>query len=142
VGEYKANMKEWSLRFSGEESMAKRISDQDLDTRLQVLFPVDDGLPRSKGSILLRAFAAARPGGCADLGIIKVDLLGLGMMAVLKDCLELIPEYYGERVDLAQLPEDKEVYATLQRADTIGMFQVEKQSANGLVAAEPTRAVL
>ena len=65
---------------------------------------------------------------CADLGIIKVDLLGLGMMAVLKDCLELIPEHYGERIDLAQLPEDPEVYRTLQRADTVGMFQVESRA--------------
>src|SRR5215813_11328353 len=65
---------------------------------------------------------------CADLGIIKVDLLGLGMMAVLKDCLELIPEHYGEQVDLAQLPEDDEVYRTLQRADTVGMFQVESRA--------------
>jgi error-prone DNA polymerase len=65
---------------------------------------------------------------CADLGIVKVDLLGLGMMAVLKDCLELIPEHYGDRVDLAQLPEDDEVYRTLQRADTVGMFQVESRA--------------
>ena len=65
---------------------------------------------------------------CADLGIIKVDLLGLGMMAVLKDCLELIPKHYGEPVDLAQLPEDDEVYRTLQRADTVGMFQVESRA--------------
>ncbi len=65
---------------------------------------------------------------CADLGIIKVDLLGLGMMAVLKDCLELIPQHYGDRVDLAQLPEDDEVYRTLQRADTVGMFQVESRA--------------
>lgn len=65
---------------------------------------------------------------CADLGIIKVDLLGLGMMAVLKDCLELIPKHYGESVDLAQLPEDDEVYRTLQRADTVGMFQVESRA--------------
>ena len=65
---------------------------------------------------------------CADLGIIKVDLLGLGMMAVLKDCLELIPEHHGDRVDLAQLPEDGEVYRTLQRADTVGMFQVESRA--------------
>jgi error-prone DNA polymerase len=65
---------------------------------------------------------------CADLGIIKVDLLGLGMMAVLKDCLELIPEHYGDRVDLARLPEDEEVYRTLQRADTVGMFQVESRA--------------
>jgi error-prone DNA polymerase len=65
---------------------------------------------------------------CADLGIIKVDLLGLGMMAVLKDCLELIPEHYGEKVDLAQLPEDEEVYRALQVADTVGMFQVESRA--------------
>jgi error-prone DNA polymerase len=65
---------------------------------------------------------------CADLGIIKVDLLGLGMMAVLKDCIELIPQHYGERVDLAQLPEDQEVYRTLQKADTVGMFQVESRA--------------
>ncbi len=65
---------------------------------------------------------------CADLGIIKVDLLGLGMMAVLKDCLELIPEHYGERVDLAQLPQDNEVYRALQRSDTVGMFQVESRA--------------
>lgn len=65
---------------------------------------------------------------CADLGIVKVDLLGLGMMAVLKDCLELIPQHYGEQIDLAQLPEDEEVYRTLQRADTVGMFQVESRA--------------
>jgi error-prone DNA polymerase len=65
---------------------------------------------------------------CADLGIIKVDLLGLGMMAVLKDCLELIPEHHGDKVDLAQLPEDDAVYRTLQRADTVGMFQVESRA--------------
>ena len=57
-----------------------------------------------------------------------MDLLGLGMMAVLKDCLELIPEHYGERVDLAQLPQDDEVYETLQKADTVGMFQVESRA--------------
>lgn len=65
---------------------------------------------------------------CADLGIIKVDLLGLGMMAVIKDCLELIPEHYGEAINLAHLPEDDEVYRTLQKADTVGMFQVESRA--------------
>jgi error-prone DNA polymerase len=77
---------------------------------------------------------------CADLGIIKVDLLGLGMMAVLKDCLELIPEHYGERVDLAQLPQDDEVYRTLQKADTVGMFQVESRAQMAsLPRNSPTR---
>jgi error-prone DNA polymerase len=65
---------------------------------------------------------------CADLGIVKVDLLGLGMMAVLKDCLELIPKHYGDKVDLAHIPEDREVYETLQKADTVGMFQIESRA--------------
>src|ERR1700709_2143129 len=54
---------------------------------------------------------------CNDMGMVKVDLLGLGMMAVLKDSLDLIPEHYGETVDLAQLPQDDAVYDVLQRAD-------------------------
>ena len=65
---------------------------------------------------------------CSDLGLIKVDLLGLGMMAVLKDCIELIPGHYGKRVDLAALPEDPVVYDTLCKADTVGMFQVESRA--------------
>ena len=65
---------------------------------------------------------------CANLHIIKVDLLGLGMMAVLKDCLELIPKHYGDKVDLAQLPEDKDVYGVIQQADTVGMFQIESRA--------------
>jgi error-prone DNA polymerase len=66
---------------------------------------------------------------CADMGIIKVDLLGLGMMAVLKDSIELIRDHYHEEVDLAHLPQDDEqVYSTLQQADTVGMFQVESRA--------------
>ncbi|MEK6279510.1 MAG: error-prone DNA polymerase [Acidobacteriota bacterium] len=66
---------------------------------------------------------------CADLGLIKVDLLGLGMMAVLEDSIQLIRDSYQEEVDLAQLPQDDAtVYAALQKADTIGMFQVESRA--------------
>jgi error-prone DNA polymerase len=65
---------------------------------------------------------------CADMGLIKVDLLGLGMMAVLKDCIELIPRHYKKEIDLAALPEDPLVYETLRRADTVGMFQVESRA--------------
>src|ERR1700751_1187296 len=66
---------------------------------------------------------------CADMKIIKVDLLGLGMMAVLEDSLHIIRNDYHEEVDLAHLPpDDPEVYATLQKADTIGMFQIESRA--------------
>src|SRR5712671_4731415 len=66
---------------------------------------------------------------CADLGIVKVDLLGLGMMAVLKDSIELISNHYHEEVSLAHLPQDDPaVYSALQQADTVGMFQVESRA--------------
>jgi error-prone DNA polymerase len=66
---------------------------------------------------------------CADLGLIKVDLLGLGMMAVLEDTLVLIRQHYKRELDLGQLPpDDPETYKVLQRADTIGMFQIESRA--------------
>jgi error-prone DNA polymerase len=66
---------------------------------------------------------------CADMKIIKVDLLGLGMMAVLEDSIAMIRRDYCEEADLAQLPaDDPDVYAALQKADTIGMFQIESRA--------------
>ena len=66
---------------------------------------------------------------CADMGIVKVDLLGLGMMAVLEESITLIRNHYQEEVDLAKLPaDDSEVYGTLQKADTVGMFQIESRA--------------
>jgi error-prone DNA polymerase len=66
---------------------------------------------------------------CADLGIVKVDLLGLGMMAVLEDSITLIRDHYEEEADLGKLPpDDPTVYDTLQKADTVGMFQIESRA--------------
>ncbi|MGA2419269.1 MAG: DNA polymerase III subunit alpha, partial [Candidatus Acidiferrum sp.] len=66
---------------------------------------------------------------CADMKIVKVDLLGLGMMAVLEDSIAIIRRDYGEEVDLGKLPpDDKAVYGTLQKADTVGMFQIESRA--------------
>ena len=78
---------------------------------------------------------------CADMGIIKVDLLGLGMMAALKDSLTLIRDHYKEDVDLAMLPaDDPVVYRTLQKADTVGMFQIESRAQMScLPRLHPTR---
>jgi error-prone DNA polymerase len=61
---------------------------------------------------------------CADMGIVKVDLLGLGMMAVIQDSLALVPN-----LDLAHVPQDDpQVYRMLCEADTIGVFQVESRA--------------
>src|ERR1044071_6439590 len=66
---------------------------------------------------------------CADLGIIKVDLLGLGMLAAIEECIPLIREKQKIDVDLAHLPEDDPlVYKMLNEADTVGVFQVESRA--------------
>jgi error-prone DNA polymerase len=78
---------------------------------------------------------------CAEMGIVKVDLLGLGMMAVLQDAIEMVnstpgpepgarsPEPTRGRFDLAHLPpDDPDVYDMLQKAETIGVFQVESRA--------------
>jgi error-prone DNA polymerase len=65
---------------------------------------------------------------CEDLGIVKVDLLGLGMMAALQDAIEIC-DRRGHPVDLAKLPkDDPDTYDMLCRADTIGVFQVESRA--------------
>lgn len=66
---------------------------------------------------------------CADMGIVKVDLLGLGMMAVLEESIDLIEKHHGEKIDLGKIKQDDaKVYESLQRADTIGLFQVESRA--------------
>jgi error-prone DNA polymerase len=66
---------------------------------------------------------------CTDMGIVKIDLLGLGMMAVLEESLQLISEHHQEKIDLGDLPQgDEAVYGALKKADTVGMFQVESRA--------------
>jgi error-prone DNA polymerase len=66
---------------------------------------------------------------CCDMHIVKVDLLGLGMMAVLEESLEIIKDRYDQTIDLGRLPaDDPAVYAALQKADTVGMFQIESRA--------------
>ena len=90
---------------------------------------LDQVVPLEPASMPGRVVVEWDKDDCADMGIVKVDLLGLGMMAVLKDTVQLVGDHYAENVDLAQLPaDDPAVYDALQRADTIGLFQVESRS--------------
>jgi len=66
---------------------------------------------------------------CAYAGLVKFDLLGLGMLTALRDCLELVEAYHGQRWRLHTIPqEDPGVYDMLCQADTIGVFQVESRA--------------
>src|SRR5581483_7737369 len=66
---------------------------------------------------------------CAYAGLVKFDLLGLGMLTALRDCLELVEAHHGRRWSLHSIPqEDPGVYDMLCEADTVGVFQVESRA--------------
>jgi len=117
---------------------------------------LDDVVPLENASMPGRVVVQWDKDDCADLGIIKVDLLGLGMMAVLEEAIAIINDgarHAGpddgaaaaggarsngantrrapgaDRLDLAHLPpDDPAVYRMLQQADTVGVFQVESRA--------------
>ena len=93
---------------------------------------LDEVVPLENASMPGRVVVQWDKDDCADMGIVKVDLLGLGMMAVLQDTFTLINGGGADRtgaVDLARLPpDDPAVYRMLQSADTIGVFQVESRA--------------
>jgi error-prone DNA polymerase len=91
--------------------------------------PLDEIVPLEPATMPGRVVIQWDKEDCADLGIIKVDLLGLGMMAVLEEAIPLVAEHEGATVDLAHLPpDDPAVYQMLREADTIGVFQVESRA--------------
>jgi error-prone DNA polymerase len=66
---------------------------------------------------------------CAYAGLVKFDLLGLGMLAALHDCFDLVTKHHGEHWTMASIPqEDPAVYQMLAEADTVGVFQVESRA--------------
>src|SRR5450755_2045494 len=66
---------------------------------------------------------------CAYVGLVKFDLLGLGMLSALHDCFDLVENHYGHQWNLNSIPqEDAGVYEMLQAADTVGVFQVESRA--------------
>jgi error-prone DNA polymerase len=89
---------------------------------------LDDVVPLEPATMPGRVVVQWDKDDCAGLGIIKIDLLGLGMMSVLQEAITLVSETGGS-VDLGHLPpDDPAVYRSLQRADTIGVFQVESRA--------------
>ena len=65
---------------------------------------------------------------CAAAGLVKFDLLGLGMLSALHGCLDLLRDHHGIEVDLAELAQEDAVYDMLCRADSVGVFQVESRA--------------
>ncbi len=66
---------------------------------------------------------------CADAGFLKIDLLGLGMLSAVEECVEQIALLRGKPIDLSRIPlDDPGVYREIQDADTVGLFQIESRA--------------
>lgn len=66
---------------------------------------------------------------CADAGFLKIDLLGLGMLSAVEDCVEQVARGHGKAIDLSRIPlQDEAVYEEIRRADTVGVFQIESRA--------------
>ncbi|WP_210527700.1 error-prone DNA polymerase [Rubellimicrobium arenae] len=91
--------------------------------------PLTETVPIGNGAMPDRSFIEWDKDDIDALGILKVDILALGMLTCIRKCLDLVAVHHGVRHDLASVPqEDPRVYAMLSKGDSIGVFQVESRA--------------
>ncbi len=93
--------------------------------------PVVDVCPVEPARLPTRTVLQWDKDDCAAAGLVKFDLLGLGMLEALHHTVDLVAEHHGVAIDLAALPQEDAVYDLLCRADTVGVFQVESRAQMG-----------
>ncbi|MGH2926618.1 MAG: error-prone DNA polymerase, partial [Solirubrobacteraceae bacterium] len=93
--------------------------------------PVIDVCPVEPARMPTRTVLQWDKDDCAAAGLVKFDLLGLGMLEALHLMVDLVAEHHGVALDLAALPQEDAVYDLLCRADTVGVFQVESRAQMG-----------
>ena len=90
--------------------------------------PIIEVCPVEWGRMANRSVLQWDKDDCAAAGLVKFDLLGLGMLSALSNAVAFISEHRGYELDLATIPQEDDVYAMLCRADTVGVFQVESRA--------------
>ena len=90
--------------------------------------PIAEVCPVEWASMADRSVLQWDKDDCAAVGLVKFDLLGLGMLSALHYAVDLVASAHGERIDLAALPQDPAVYDMLCEADSVGVFQVESRA--------------
>jgi error-prone DNA polymerase len=91
--------------------------------------PLIDLVPVEPAAMEGRQLCQWDKDSCADAGFLKIDLLGLGMLSAVEECVEEIARLRGETIDLSRIPlDDPNVYAEIQDADTVGLFQIESRA--------------
>ncbi len=91
--------------------------------------PLIDLVPVQPAAMAGRQICQWDKDSCGDAGFLKIDLLGLGMLSAVEDAIDRIARLHGKTIDLSRVPlDDKGVYEEIQRADTVGVFQIESRA--------------
>ena len=90
--------------------------------------PVIEVCPVEWGRMDKRSVLQWDKDDCAAAGLVKFDLLGLGMLSALHYAIDLVKEHRGYEIDLATIPQEPQVYEMLCQADTVGVFQIESRA--------------
>jgi error-prone DNA polymerase len=91
--------------------------------------PLIDLVPVQPAAMAGRQICQWDKDSCGDAGFLKIDLLGLGMLSAVEDCIDRIARVRGKPIDLSRIPlDDVKVYEEIQAADTVGVFQIESRA--------------
>jgi len=119
----------WLARLAAEAHGLPRHLSQHSGGMIVATRPLIDCCPVVPAAMEGRQMVQWDKDSCADAGFLKIDLLGLGMLSAVERCVEEIGRTRRRRIDLSRIPyDDPEVYASIQRAETTGVFQIESRA--------------
>ncbi|HSG13719.1 MAG TPA: error-prone DNA polymerase [Gaiellaceae bacterium] len=130
-GERKLESRRWRAFawLTGEIAGLPRHASQHPGGMIVSTRPLVELVPVQPAAMAGRQLCQWDKDSCADAGFLKIDLLGLGMLSAVEDCVDRIARAHGEVVDLSRIPfDDPAVYDDIERADTIGTFQIESRA--------------
>jgi error-prone DNA polymerase len=130
-GERKLESKRWRAFawLTGEIAGLPRHVSQHPGGMIVSTRPLIELVPVQPAAMAGRQLCQWDKDSCSDAGFLKIDLLGLGMLSAVEDCVDQIANTHDEVIDLSRIPfDDEAVYDDIQRADTIGTFQIESRA--------------
>jgi error-prone DNA polymerase len=130
-GEHKLESRRWRAFawLTGEIAGLPRHVSQHPGGMIVSTRPLIELVPVQPAAMAGRQLCQWDKDSCSDAGFLKIDLLGLGMLSAVEDCVQRIAGTSGEVIDLSRIPfDDVDVFAEIQRADTVGAFQIESRA--------------
>jgi error-prone DNA polymerase len=119
----------WLARLVAEAQRLPRHLSQHSGGMVLATRPLIDCCPVVPAAMEGRQMVQWDKDSCADAGLLKIDLLGLGMLSAVERCVDLIADARGQRIDLSRIPfDDADTFKAIRRADTVGVFQIESRA--------------